>query len=114
MYVAQSCTYDSGDRVVRNVSGECLGDYCRLGTIGADDALGRPMVDYYIVLYPRLGWLNDGDWAVFACLLATLSETIAMFIFYSFFVAEDPKVGGFEECAGERYRMFRLEGVHTS
>ena len=51
---------------------------------------------------------------MFACLLATLTETIAMFIFYSFFVAEDPKVVGFEECVGERYRMFRLEGVHTS
>ena len=72
------------------------------------------MVDYYIVLYPRLGWLNDGDWAVFACLLATLSETIAMFFILDFFVAEDPKVVGFEECAGERYRMFRLEGVYTS
>ena len=51
---------------------------------------------------------------MFACLLATLSETIAMFFILDFFLAEDPKVGGFEECVGERYCMFRLEGVHTS
>ena len=48
------------------------------------------------------------------CFLATISGTIAMFFILDFFLAEDPKVVGFEECAGERYRMFRLEGVHTS